>query len=573
MDKLLPYYEQELSKLRQASQTFADGHPQAAARLPLTGESSADSEIERLIQSVALLNARTASRIDDQHAGLTSALLTEHQSLRPIPSCAIAQIDFANARPNTIRSATHIPRGTMLKSPGSTPCKFRTAYDIHVAPITLSEARFAPIDVPAVLCLPPNAASSLRITIESTSSSKPLQSDEPLRVYISGAPSQAAAIMDAILVRTLSVCVQSADQWTLLPTSPFCQAGLSEAEALLPETSAASCYRLLTEYFCFPEKFSFIDIDLDAITSVVPRSRSLTLHLILPDYPHPRALSRDNLRLGCTPIINLFPHRAAPIKLDPSTTEYTLTPDQLSEAACEIYSIDKVSLLRRASGEGKAPEFTPFDMPSLGNIHWSATSSGSGYEHALSLVDRTRAPVRLGPGTLAVHLTCSNRNLPQSLISGAKGGDLATEINTAGLPIHILDKATTTQHVAARDAHWPLIASLVRIPALPDLIDFLRLHAPPTSASAQHLLHGLRALSSQPASTWINRRYLRGTEFHLTMDGEAFTEHSVHTFAQILSRYFRQNVHHNRYAQLIIKSTDAQELLRGAPALGERPLM
>ncbi|WP_395404538.1 type VI secretion system baseplate subunit TssF [Pseudoduganella sp. UC29_106] len=467
MDKLLPYYEQELSKLRQASHTFADRHPQLAARLELSGETSADPEVERLIQSVALLNARTASHIDDQHADLTSSLLTEHQSLRSIPSCAIAQIDFGNARPNTISNTTRIPRGTMLKSPGSTPCKFRTAYDIHIAPITISDARIAPIDVPAVLRLPPNAAASLRVTIESTSSSKLLQSDEPLRVHISGAPAQAAAIMDMILLRTLCVCVQLDEQWTLLPTSPFCQAGMSEAEALLPETSAASCYRLLTEYFCFPEKFNFIDIDLDAITSLAPRSHRLTLHLILPDYPHPRALSRDNLRLGCTPIINLFPHRASPIKLDPSATEYTLTPDQLPEVACEIYSIDKVSLLRRASGDGRAPEFAPFDMPSPGNIHWSATSSGSGYEHALSLVERSCTPARLGSGTLAVHLTCSNRNLPKSLTCGAKGGDLATEINTAGLPIYLLEKPTATQHVAAHNAHWPLIASLTRAPTLP----------------------------------------------------------------------------------------------------------
>ena len=117
MDKLLPYYEQELSKLRQASHAFADRHPQLAARLQLTGESSTDPEVERLIQSVALLNARTASRIDDQHAGLTAALLTEHQSLRPIPSCAIAQIDFGNARPNTI-SSMRSPSGRRATSPG-----------------------------------------------------------------------------------------------------------------------------------------------------------------------------------------------------------------------------------------------------------------------------------------------------------------------------------------------------------------------------------------------------------------------------------------------------------------------
>jgi type VI secretion system protein ImpG len=518
-------------------------------------------------------NARTASRIDDQHEDLTGALLCAYQSLRPIPSCAIAQIDFGNAKPNTISSTTHIPRGTMLKSFGNPPCKFRTAYDIHIAPIAISEARFTPIDVPTVLRLPPEAAASLRITIESTSSSKPLQSDEPLRVHISGPPSQAAAIMDAILMRTLCVCVQADGQWTLLPTSPFCQAGLSETEALLPETSAASCYRLLTEYFCFPEKFNFIDIDLGTITSLAPRSRRLTLHLILPDCPHPHALSRHNLRLGCTPIINLFPHRATPIKLGPDATEYTLTPDQLPEAACEIYSIDKVSLLRRTVGGDSPVEFTPFEIPSTSGMHWSAKSSGNSYERALSLIDRTRVPVKLSSGTLAVQLTCTNRNLPQSLTSGAKGGDLATEINTAGLPIQIIGKPTTTQHVAAHEAHWPLISHLTLAPTLPELIDLLVLHAPSMSSAAQHLLHGLSALTSQSASTWINTRYQRGTEFHLTTDDQAITDHCIFTFGQVLSRCLRQHVHRNRYAQLVLNSTGGNELLRCVALSGSKNLL
>ncbi|WP_395408792.1 type VI secretion system baseplate subunit TssF [Pseudoduganella sp. UC29_106] len=88
------------------------------------------------------------------------------------------------------------------------------------------------------------------------------------------------------------------------------------------------------------------------------------------------------------------------------------------------------------------------------------------------------------------------------------------------------------------------------------------------------MLQGLRALSCQPASAWINTRYLRGSEFHLTVDEETFTEQSIYTFNQILSRYFRQHIHYNRYAQLIIKSTSAEQLLlRSAPAIGECALI
>jgi type VI secretion system protein ImpG len=208
MDRLLYHYEQELSKLRQASQSFAQQHPQSAARIQL----DSDPEVERLLQSIALLNARTAERIDDEHEDLTGAILNGHPSLRTFPSCAIAQIDYGNAKPNTISSGTRIPRGTMFKSTGNPTCKFRTAYDVHIAPLTISEACLAAIDVPAVLRLPAHATISLRITFESTHAGKPIYGERPLRVHISGTPSQTAAIMDAILLNSLCVFVSSREK-------------------------------------------------------------------------------------------------------------------------------------------------------------------------------------------------------------------------------------------------------------------------------------------------------------------------------------------------------------------------
>jgi len=566
MDNLLSWYEHELSKLRRASQSFAQQHPEVAGRLQLSGEASTDPEVERLLQSIALLNARTAARIGDQHAGLASAMLAEHPSQRPFPSCAIAQIDYGNAKPNTISSTVRIPRGTMFKSFGTPACKFRTAYDVHIAPLSITDARIAAIDVPAVLRLPANAATSLRITIESTSASKPLSSDVPLRVHISGPPSQTAAIMDAILMQTLCVCIQAGDQWTLLPRSPFRQAGFEEHDSLLLSTSS---HHLLAEYFCFPEKFNFIDIDLPAIDELAQRTSRLVLHLILPEASATlRAVSRANLRLGCTPIINLYSHRAAPIKLDPAQTEYPLAPDRLPESACEIYSIDNVNLLRRSSIDEPPIEFTPFEIPTLSGMHWQASRE----DQTLTLVDRSRTPLRLASGTLAVHLTCTNRDLPQTLSCGAKGGDLTTEINTAGLPIHLLDKPTPTQQIAAAHAHWPLISILAGIHTLRDLIELLRLHALPTSAGTQHLLQGLLALTSHPASTWLNEHYVQGTEYHLTIRESAFADRSIHVFAQLLNLCLRQHARQGHYSQLIVRSAYS-ELLCCEPVMGEQSLI
>jgi type VI secretion system protein ImpG len=60
--------------------------------------------------------------------------------------------------------------------------------------------------------------------------------------------------------------------------------GFGEDEALIDFSARShTAYRLLTEYFCFPEKFNFFDIDLHAIGGALPVGcKSVTLHLACP---------------------------------------------------------------------------------------------------------------------------------------------------------------------------------------------------------------------------------------------------------------------------------------------------
>lgn len=281
-----------------------------------------------------------------------------------------------------------------------------------------------------------------------------------------------------------------------------------------------------------------------------------------------RQLTRENLRLGCTPIINLFRHRAAPIKLGTELSEYILIPDQLSDAASDIYSVDKVSLLRRTSNDEKPLEFTQFEGISPGDTHWQESRS----EHTLSLIDRAGMALGLTTGTLAVQLTCTNRDLPQSLGCGALRGDLVTEINTAGLPIRLLSKPSLRQQTSGVGNHWGLISPLVGPSGLTDLIELLRLHAPVSSTATQHLLQGLTALTIHPANAWIGTRYTHGTEYHLQINERFFTDRSICTFAEILASYFHQHAYQGRYSQLIIRSSNA-EILSAGRLVGKRSLI
>ena len=74
-DELLAYYEQELAYFREVAPEFARRHHRIAGRLRMSEADIDDPHVERLIQAVAFLNARTRRKIDDDFSEISQALL------------------------------------------------------------------------------------------------------------------------------------------------------------------------------------------------------------------------------------------------------------------------------------------------------------------------------------------------------------------------------------------------------------------------------------------------------------------------------------------------------------------
>jgi type VI secretion system protein ImpG len=77
--------------------------------------------------------------------------------------------------------------------------------------------------------------------------------------------------------------------------------------------------RLLTEYFAFPEKFFFLDLHgLDRLAAVAGNAVEVVFLISRSSWPSAGRSSRrrhaDTLRIGCTPVANLFPHTSEPIR-------------------------------------------------------------------------------------------------------------------------------------------------------------------------------------------------------------------------------------------------------------------
>jgi type VI secretion system protein ImpG len=614
LEDLLPYYERELGFLRRYAREFSERYPKIAGSLLIGGEVCEDPHIERMIQSFALLNSRISKRLDDDYPEFTEALfevLYPHY-LRPFPSCSIARMDYGGAAAQ-LSGATEIARGTTLttRPVRGVACTFRTAYPVTVAPVALSQASFAAImEAPEQVQLPANTSSRLSITIETSAEQLTLAKLglTKLRVFIDGEPSFCAALRDALFLRTVKAYVEPerSGRWTALATAPVSVAGYDEDDALIPFSPRSHpAYRLLTEYFCFPEKFNFFDLDIGAMLAALPAGcKRVTLHLALSgmrtDSHTARllgTLSTNNLLLGCTPVINLFQQRGEPIRMTHTTTSYPVLADARRAFAYDVQSIDAVKMVRQTPHGESVVEFHPFYSLRHGQ---SAHEDGHfwvmrrddmiarkspGYETEISIVDLDFDPAAIETDTLSLELTCTNRDLPAALAYGLQGGDLFLEGGSSMRAISFLRKPTASYRFErGRGAHWRLIShlslnhvSLAR-GGLQAFQELLTVYDLPRSPISQRQINGITALTYKPANAWLPGNpfacLVRGVEIQMTIDEEAFIGSGIHAFAHIVERFMGLYVHANSFTRLTVTSKKTgEDLLRCKPRSGDLSLV
>jgi type VI secretion system protein ImpG len=608
VEQLLPYYERELGLFRQYTREFSSRYPKAAGRLLIAGETCEDPHVERLIQSVALLTARVAKRLDDAYPQFTNSLLETlyPHYLRPFPSCSIVRI-AADEAPGggQLPLVAHIARATVLRSlpVQGVACKFTSAYDVTLAPLAISRLQFSPIiDAPPGLRLPADASALLSIQFTSSSDQYHLEQTgfASLRLFADGEPSVRAALLDALFLRGAGAYVALDDRgpWQSVDGTLLTPAGYAEDDALIPFSARSHpALRLLTEYFAFPEKFHFVDIAWSRLAILLPpQCRQFTLHLPLKgvrsDSHEARLLSgvsSGNLLFGCTPVVNLFAKSGVPIRLTHTEPDYALVADATHAFAYDIHSIETVTVVRKDEAGERLSTFLPLYASLQGaNIgqgqehghYWLArrdetvAAISPGHEMRLSLIDPQFSPGCAACATVSTQLLCSNRDLPTQLHYGLPGGDLLAEDVPDGIPARFLRKPTPSVHfLADNGAHWRLIAHLsLNYSSLTqagrgEFQKMLGLYDLPRSPTTQRLIRGIVTLEHGSTRAWMPTvpfpTLMPGIAIRLGIDEQAFVGSSIYIFAQVLQRYFALNSQLNCFSQLTLLShRSGEELIR-----------
>lgn len=608
MDNLLPFYERELAFLRSYSRQFSERYPKIAGRLLLAGDVSEDPHVERMIQSFALMGARISKKIEDDYPEFTEALLQVlyPHYLRPFPACSITQFELGEGAAK-LSACVKLPRGTGLLSRPvrGVECRFRTVYDVTLAPLKIAAAHFNPlVHAPRSVQVPAQASAQLSITFElqSTHASVSELGLDKIRFFTDGEPSFCAVLRDALALKVCKAYIEPtrSGQWRALAASPLLSVGFAEQEALIDWPARAHpAYRLLTEFFAFPEKFGFFDCDLRGAPG-----RSFTLHLLLSDVlPGSTAsrllegLSVANVRLHCTPVVNLFQQRARPILVSHQAVSYSVLGDEKAASAFEVHAIESVTRTQETAGGESLSEIRPFyslhhgECQERNGLYWVAhrdedlARRSPGHELQLTIVDPDMDPVSPGTSSLSLELTCSNRNLPEQLAYSVPGGDLRMPGGSVAQSISLLRKPTPAMRFACdRGAQWRLIShlslnhlSLVEGGAVA-FREMLKLYDLQRSAISARQIEGIHELSHRPVTAWLPGKYFasvaRGTEIRMVIDEESFVGIGLHIFAEVVDHFFGLYVHANSFTQLVLVSKHSgEEVLRCQPRSGDSILV
>jgi type VI secretion system protein ImpG len=384
--------------------------------------------------------------------------------------------------------------------------------------------------------------------------------------------------------------------------------GFDDEHALLPVTlTGFAGYRLLQEYFAFPQRFLFFDL-----VGLGPALRALggqELEIVLlfsrGDSSLQQTVDTQSLALNSVPAINLFEQRCDRIQVTPRTHDFHVMVDRARPMDFEIINLVEVT----GFGQGLAnerkfqPLYAAFHTEEHGHDAYYATqreprlmsekqkrdgprSSYIGSEVFITVVDASEAPYPATLQQLSLRALCSNRDLP--LLLAPADSKLRLDLTAPVESVRVL-KGPSRPLSAMREGKlaWRFInqLSLNHLSLLDTdaehgavaLRELLRLYVQEADSAQHRQIDGLRSIRTEG----IVRRlpmggpiaFGRGVRIDLEVDDLAFQGGSPFLLGCVLERYFARHVSMNGFTETRLRSAARGEILVGKPMAGVRPTL
>ena len=580
------YYQDELLFLREMGKEFAQANPDAA----LLAERGSDPDVERLMEGFAFLAGRIRQKLDDEFPELTHGmmnLLWPHY-LRPIPSMSILQF---SPIVGSIQGRQIIPRDTQIMSApvDGVPCRFRTCSEVEVYPFLMDQAKLEVL---------PSGQSGLRIRFVLTQGADLAQTKlKTIRLNLFGEPASELYLWlcrYAVDLGVRTVRKGKPQQEIRIPCA-IRPVGFSKEEALLPYPAHSfDGYRLLQEYFTFPERYLCVDVErLDALLRL-EAGEAFEICIVFSRPPSSTVrVTAENIRLFCTPIINLFEADSDPIRIAQDRSEYRIRPAAPSPDLYEIYSVNDAKGWTTGSAEERP--YAPFYSAS--HLRQSLDSQGAYYETRfrpsvipdssddmyVSFVNAEQQAIVPRTESITFRLTCTNRPLAGKL----RVGDI--NVPTDSSPEFATFKNIVKPSVPIRppldnDLHWRLVShlslnylSLTSIEALRGILalyNFQSLVDRQVGRANERRLNGLVSIDSKPETLLFRGVPIRGTMVMLTLREDHFAnDGDLFLFGSVMNEFIAMYASINSWTKLSARGSQQGEIYEWPARMGQQVLL
>jgi type VI secretion system protein ImpG len=412
-----------------------------------------------------------------------------------------------------------------------------------------------------------------------------------------------------VLVRPIGA---GAADVTFLPSSSIRPVGFTDEEALLPVTVRSfEGYRLVQEYFSFPQRYRFFE--LTGLAPSLARVAGTEVELVLcfgrGDPTLESVVDHSALELFCTPAINLFDKaRLDRIHVTDSAHEFHVVADRTRPLDFEIYQVTEV-VGHGADDDSERP-FLPFystssaDSDRLSSAYFTtrreprlvsqdqkrrgSRSSYIGSEVFLSLVDAVQAPYAGDLRQLSMQALCTNRDLVLQMPVGLGQTDFSLGIAAPVSSVRVMsgpsrpyaalvDGSIAWRAISHLSLNYLSLVNATGEQGATALRDMLDLYATTTDVSARRQIEGVRSVSVERVVRRLPTRgpisLGRGLEITVEVDELAFEGGSAFLLGAVLDRYFSRYVSINSVTETVLRSQSRGEVNRWTPNWGTRPTL
>jgi type VI secretion system protein ImpG len=574
--------------LHDCGREFAMAHPDRARTLNPDRVIERDPWVERLKEGFAFLAGRLQEKLDTERPELTEglvSLLWPHY-LRAIPSLSIVEL-----LPGALVGTSVVPAGLRMRTapvsvavqahvdearPKPLEYRYRTTQAVTLQPLFITHAR------PAVRR---DGRSVIRLGFEVEASVARAEIDlSRVRLYLNAELPTALAMHVALTRHVESISCRAPDlgegEGMALTGVTIKAAGFDLQDRLRPcDDDSSAGYELLLEYFAFREQFLFVDLcGLDVAKLPVAATR-FELEIVLKHaYPVDQPFTTENVRLFCTPAINLFELDAEPVVVQHLDAGYRVVPSgdaAGSESAhVETYSVDAVCSFDHQTGTRH--EYVPFatfshrggmlshDAPER-HFHARVRPGAAGHRetwvtpggHAWDTMDAWPEE------SLSLQLTCTNGRISRTALREAAINRLE-EIPPGIAGVRNLVAPTAPLYPPTGDRfQWRTLSRLA--PAFQSLMDaqvlrgVLALYDWADDELNGRRLAGLLHVRQEPLVEVVSGSVEHGVLIEVTLDVHAFTgEGDMMLFGEVLSRFFALYAEINQFTKLAIVSLPSQ---------------